>query len=109
LAVFACLGLYQWITRKSLKKVDQELLWFPLPLAIMAVVFIIFDKIIVLATRPNGSGEPSFPSTHVMVVATIFSKAMPQIMVHPIILLALLGIGGGIFKTAKAIKAENGK
>ena len=44
-----------------------------------------------------------------MVVATIFSKAMPQIMVHPIILLALLGIGGGIFKTAKAIKAEDGK
>ena len=44
-----------------------------------------------------------------MVVATIFSKAMPQIMVHPIVLLALLGIGGGIFKTAKAIKAEGGK
>ena len=44
-----------------------------------------------------------------MVVATIFSKAMPQIMVHPIVLLALLGIGGGIFKTAKAIKAEDGK
>ena len=44
-----------------------------------------------------------------MVVATIFSKDMPQIMVHPIILLALLGIGGGIFKTAKAIKAENDK
>ena len=72
LAVFACLSLYQWITRKSLKKVDQELLWFPLPLVIMAVVYIVFDKIIVLATRPNGSGEPSFPSTHVMVVATIF-------------------------------------
>ena len=44
-----------------------------------------------------------------MVVATIFSKDMPQIMVHPIILLALLGIGGGISKTAKAIKAEDGK
>jgi hypothetical protein len=44
-----------------------------------------------------------------MVVATICSKAMPQVMVHPIILLALLGIGGGIFKTAKAIKAEDDK
>ena len=29
-------------------------------------------KFIVLATRPNGSGEPSFPSTHAMVVATIY-------------------------------------
>ena len=44
-----------------------------------------------------------------MVVATIISKGMPQIMVHPIILLALLVIGSGIFKTAKAIKAESGK
>lgn len=72
MGVFACLGLYQWITRKSLKKVDQELLWLPLPLAIMAVVYFVFDKLIILSTRPNGSGEPSFPSTHVMVVATIF-------------------------------------
>ena len=72
LAVFAGLGLYQWITRKSLKKVDRELLYMPIPLAIMAIVYVVFDKFIVLATRPNGSGEPSFPSSHVMVVATIF-------------------------------------
>ena len=39
-----------------------------------------------------------------MVVATIFSKAMTQIMVHPIVLLALLGVGVGIFKTINAIK-----
>lgn len=72
LAVFAILGLYQWITRKSLKKVDNPLLWMPFPLALMAATYFVFDKILVWNTRPNGSGEPSFPSTHTMVVATIF-------------------------------------
>ena len=72
LTVFVILGLYQWITRKSLKKVDKSLLCFPIPLALLAAVYVIFDKFIILNTRPNGSGEPSFPSTHVMIVATIF-------------------------------------
>ena len=72
LAVFVVLGLYQWISRKSLKKVDKHLLWMPLPLALMAIVYVVFDKLWILSTRPDGSGEPSFPSTHVMVVTTIF-------------------------------------
>ena len=80
LGVFALLGLYQWISRKSLKKVDRELLCFPIPLVLMAAVYFIFDKFIILSTRPDGSGEPSFPSTHVMVVATIFF--MVAIILH---------------------------
>ncbi|MBQ1387306.1 phosphatase PAP2 family protein [Candidatus Saccharibacteria bacterium] len=72
LGVFAVLGLYQWIKRKSLKKVDKPLLVMLVPLAFMAATYIIFDKFLILNTRPNGSGEPSFPSTHAMVVATIF-------------------------------------
>ena len=75
LAVFVILGICQWITRKSLKKVDKELLWMPLPLALMAITYVIFDKFLILNTRPNGSGEPSFPSTHVMIVSTIFFLA----------------------------------
>ena len=38
----------------------------------MAITYFIFDKFLIISTRPNGSGESSFPSTHVMVVATIF-------------------------------------
>ena len=72
LSVFVILGLYQWITRKSIKKVDRPLILFPVPLALLVVVYFIFDKLIILNTRPNGSGEPSFPSTHVMIVTTIF-------------------------------------
>lgn len=72
LAVFVVLGCIQLIRRKSLKKVDKPLLAAPIPLVLMAAVYVVFDKFLVLNTRPNGSGEPSFPSTHVMVVATIF-------------------------------------
>ena len=69
---FAFLGLYQLVTRKSIQKIDPELRWFPLPLILMVITYIVFDKFIILNTRPDGSGEPSFPSTHVMVVTTIF-------------------------------------
>ncbi len=71
-AVFTILGFFQWIKRKSLKKLDKELLWAILPLSLMAATYVIFEKFIILNVRPNGSGEPSFPSTHTMVVATIF-------------------------------------
>ena len=72
LAVFVAIGLCQWVKRKSLKKVDKEFLWFPLPLALMTITYVVFDKFLIWNTRPDGSGEASFPSTHVMVVATIF-------------------------------------
>lgn len=72
LSVFACLGIYQWISRKSLKKVDKNLILMVVSLILMAITYIIFDKVFILNVRPNGSGEASFPSTHVMVVATIF-------------------------------------
>lgn len=102
LAIFAGLGLYQWITRKSLKKVDKRLLFIPIPLAIMAVTYFVFDKFFILNRRPDGSGEPSFPSTHVMVVATIFFlitinlstyiKQKPLRILIEILMLALLSI-----------------
>ena len=76
LGVFAILGLVEWIKRKSLKKVDKELLGMLPSLILMAATYFVFDKIFVLNTRPNGSGEPSFPSTHTMVSATIFLMTM---------------------------------
>ena len=75
LAVFAALGVYQWVTRRSIKKVDPELLWFPLPMALVALTYLIFE-IFPVNVRPDGSGESSFPSTHVMVVTTIFFVVM---------------------------------
>ena len=75
LAVFAALGVYQWVTRKSIKKVDPELLWLPLPLVLLAITYLIFE-IFPVNFRPDGSGESSFPSTHAMIVSTIFFIVM---------------------------------
>lgn len=72
LGVFVCLGLYQWISRKSFKKIDLELRWAIVPVALMGITYIIFDKVFIWNTRPDGSGEASFPSSHVMLVATVF-------------------------------------
>ena len=76
LGVFGLLGLIEWISRKSLKKVDKELIGMIVPMTLMAATYFIFDKFLILNTRPNGSGEPSFPSSHAMVVATIFFCVM---------------------------------
>ena len=76
-AIFAWLGIFQWIRRKSFTKIDKNLLWAFLPLILMVIVYFLFDKAFVLNVRPNGSGEPSFPSTHVMVVTT--SKGFTEI------------------------------
>ena len=81
LGVFVILAFMQLIKRKSLKKVDKPLLMMPIPLVLMAITYVVFDKIFILNTRPDGSGEPSFPSTHTMVVATIFlltALALPR-------------------------------
>ena len=75
LVFFVCLGLYQWIKNKSFKKIDPELRWAAVPIILMAATYFIFDKFLILNTRPNGSGEPSFPSSHVMLVATVFALA----------------------------------
>lgn len=75
LAVFVGLGIYQLITRRSIKKIDPELLWLPLPLILLAITYLLFE-IFPVNVRPNGSGESSFPSTHVMIVTTIFFIVM---------------------------------
>lgn len=76
LGIFIVLGLVQWITRKSLKKIDHPILCMIIPLILMVLVYVLCDKVLPhffdMPTRPDGSGEPSFPSTHVMVVGTIF-------------------------------------
>ena len=76
LGLFTILFLYQWISRKSFTKIDPELRWALVPLALMALTYIVFEKLWIVDVRPNGSGEPSFPSTHTMLTATIFFVTM---------------------------------
>ena len=71
-AVLGVMGAYQWITRKSFKKIDKPLVALLVPLVLVVATWFIFDYIFVLNTRPDGTGEPSFPSTHTMITATTF-------------------------------------
>ena len=73
LALFAFLALAQWVKTKSFTKIDPELRWASIPLILMAITYVIFDHLLIWNTRPNGSGEPSFPSSHVMLVTTVFA------------------------------------
>lgn len=73
LGIFGLLGLCQWVRRRGFRKIDRELRWSLLPLALMAAVYFFFEKIwIVHPVRPNGVAESCFPSTHTMFVATVF-------------------------------------
>ena len=94
-AVFGVLALYQWIKRKSFTKIDPELRWATIPLLLMAATYFIFDHILIWNTRPNGSGEPSFPSSHVMLVATVFAIVaiiLPRYIKSDLILTLLYAI-----------------
>lgn len=74
--IFAVMGLYQWITRKSLKKVDKTIWFLLIPLTLLVITYFLFDHIFIWNVRPDGSGEPSFPSTHTMITATVFFCAV---------------------------------
>ncbi len=73
--IFAINGLYQLIKFKSLKKVDGKIISFGIIMVLMVIVWILFDKLIIINYRPiliDGKLEGSFPSTHVMVVTFIY-------------------------------------
>lgn len=117
LGIFMILGLYQWITQKSLKKVDRTILCMIIPLILMVFVYLLCDKVlprfIDMPTRPDGSGEPSFPSTHVMVTATIFcliAYALPHYL-HSytlrIIIWVLMVVLVGLCATGRVVAGKH--
>ena len=63
----ACLGLSQLITRKSLFKVDIEIIIFGIALVLMVALWLLFDYVIKINVRPTHKVEGSFPSTHVLI------------------------------------------
>ncbi|MDO4614658.1 MAG: phosphatase PAP2 family protein [Lachnospiraceae bacterium] len=79
--LFALTGLIQWIRRKSLLKVDKEILALGGLYLIVIGSYVLFELVIV-NYRPilmPGSVHPeaSFPSSHTMLVCVIMGSAVP--------------------------------
>jgi undecaprenyl-diphosphatase len=76
---FAIIGLIQLIKRKSIKKVDKNLLVLcVLYVAVMA--FYVLFEVVVINYRPiiiEGELEASYPSSHTMLSLAIFVSAIP--------------------------------
>lgn len=77
-AGFAVMGLYEWIRRKSFIKVDPRILAMGVLFLIVIVLYVVFDKAIVVNYRPaicSGDVKPSFPSTHTICSIAILGAA----------------------------------
>lgn len=75
---YAGVGLIQLIKRKSLKKVDKEIILLGAFYAIVALIFVLFEMI-ELNYRPilvDGQLDASFPSTHVFLSLFIGCSAI---------------------------------
>lgn len=80
-AIFAMLGLIQLIKRKSLQKVDCDIILLGVYYVLILVIFLFFQKIS-LNARPvfiNGVAETSYPSSTVLMVVSVMSPSVFQI------------------------------
>ena len=78
LCVFAILGLAQLIRRRSLKKVDREILAMGGLFVLTLIVYVFFEKVVVNyrpMTIPGENGfEPRLPSSHTMLGMVILGS-----------------------------------
>ena len=76
--VFAVIGLIQLIRGKSLRKVDRRILGLGVLFIVMAIVYVLFEFIHVnfrpvLMPGEVDEPEPSFPSSHTVLVCVVLS------------------------------------
>ena len=82
-AVFAVVGFIQFIKRKSLLKVDKKILMLGAIYILVILFYVFFEKVpfnyrpVVL--DPAEGLEPSYPSTHTMIILTIFGTLISVI------------------------------
>lgn len=82
--VFAAIGLLQLIKRKSLFKVDRQIITAGLVYAIVIILYVLFEKL-AINYRPivlDEGLEASYPSTHTMLILTIFGTAVSLIRTY---------------------------
>ena len=79
-ALFALVGLVQLISRKSLRKVDSEIIGLGVLFVIVIGLYVLFD-IVVINYRPvvmpgDTYPEPSYPSSHTMLIITVMGATI---------------------------------
>ena len=83
IAVFAFIGCYQLIKRKSLMKVDKYLYALAITYVFTFALYIFFDKVLVINLRPiimagESIAEPSFPSSHTLLAVSVLGTAISE-------------------------------
>lgn len=76
---FAVVGVIQLVQRKSLKKVDKEILGLAVVYVLIAIIYVFFEKVVVVNYRPvleDGEVAASFPSSHTLLACVVFSTAL---------------------------------
>ncbi len=71
--IYGCIGLYQLIKRKSLFKIDREIIILGCFYVAVLAMYILFDKV-VINYRPvlmDGELEASYPSSHTMLALCV--------------------------------------
>ena len=80
---FALLGLVQLITRKSLFKVDGNILALGVMFAVVLILYVAFNKIAVnyrpVILPDEGELEASFPSSHTVLTCVVMGGTMLQL------------------------------
>lgn len=71
---FFVLGLVQLIKRKSVKKVDREIIYMGGLYFVVILFYVIFEKVVINCRAIEA--EASFPSSHTMVICAIFGAAI---------------------------------
>ena len=80
-AVFALLGLSEFIKKKSIRKVDPKLVILGIYYVVVIAFYVVFN-IVVVNYRPvleDGALEASYPSSHTMLAVCVFMSTIVQI------------------------------
>jgi len=75
---YACVGVYQLIKRKSIKKVDKEIFLVGAFYVLVLLIYVLFEKV-VINYRPvliDGVLEASFPSSHTMLAICVCTTSL---------------------------------
>lgn len=83
IAVFGVLGLVQWIKRKSIIKVDRDILLLGGLYAVLLLCYILFEKVIINFRPPFGTEdalEASYPSSHSLLLLAVMTTTVMQIV-----------------------------